>query len=96
MGPLRISFCFVLLLALPTQGWAKEKRAKEGIVLSMVAGDVACYVEFKDAKNKWHSTMANFEICEATYLLNQKASFTYDRAKVLAGKCEGNPDCPHT
>ena len=55
-------------------------------ITDMQMGDVACYLAFKDAKNKIRHADASHDICIDTALLNQKATITYRKVNMLAAR----------
>jgi hypothetical protein len=74
-----------------------QTKQASGIIVSMEAGDVACYVNLKSDKGTAFREMANFEICEQERALKGKrVNLTYEMGKVLADSCQGNPDCKKT
>lgn len=73
-----------------------EKLAEVGTITNMQMGDAACYISFKDAKNKVRHADASHMICNDTSLLNRKATITYIKASIIAAHCEGDPACPDT
>ena len=94
MSPFRVCFLSLVLFSFSSSASAKVKKPEVVTITEMESGDVACYLTFKDAKKNLRHAMANHEICLDTTLLNQKSTISYSQAKVLAGRCEGDPDCP--
>jgi hypothetical protein len=64
-------------------------------VQSLTAGDIACYVELIDDKNKVSTQYADFKICEQD-LVGKRVKLTYKSANVQAASCQGNPKCTAT
>ena len=60
-------------------------------VVSLQAGDIACYVEL-DYGNRTDSLLADFEICEQP-LVGKRISFETRKENVMAASCEGDPEC---
>jgi hypothetical protein len=80
----------------PTVKVGDFTKIAQGKVVSMNAGDVACYIEFSDASGEKHSEMADFSLCEPKSEKRYKGknvAFTYEIGDVLADECQGNPDC---
>jgi hypothetical protein len=69
-------------------------RASEEIatVVSMEAGDIACYVELK-VGHQYQQKMANFEICEQTHFIGKQVTLSYERGNVLSASCNGDMVC---
>jgi hypothetical protein len=66
-------------------------------VTSLVAGDVACYLEYEDARGRQRRAMADFSLCDrAAELINRRVRFRHAQGRVMADSCEGNPDCADT
>ena len=61
-----------------------RRQLPEVVITDMQMGDVACYLAFKDAKNKIRHADASHDICIDTVLLNQKATITYRKVNMLA------------
>ncbi|MBT5230790.1 MAG: hypothetical protein HOM11_11020 [Methylococcales bacterium] len=74
----------------------KNDAPSEGVLVSLSAGDVACYVELKLASANITTQMAEFEICDQESLINQPVKLTYTQANVMAANCDGNPECTRT
>ena len=100
MFPLKTLSAFVSLLFLchnATANEASDEKPPDEVVTitQMQQGDVACYLTFKDAQQKTRSAEADFSICNTPNLLHQKSTVTFRKVQILAGRCEGDPDCPH-
>lgn len=75
----------------------KQTKRASGTIVSMEAGDVACYVNLKTDAGVTFQEMADFEICEQEQALKGKrVALTYVVGKVMAASCQGNPDCKKT
>lgn len=64
------------------------------------AGDVACYVVLK-ADGEELYLEGDFELCpgggsDASGLIGKKVRYTTTTAQVMAGSCEGDPECTDT
>jgi hypothetical protein len=66
---------------------------KIGTIVSMQAGDRACYVKLLDEKNNKFDALADFDICENKNLIGKKSKLFYEQGNVLAMSCQGNMDC---
>jgi len=74
-----------------------EVKKTSGVVVSLEAGDVACYVTLKDDAGKEFNELADFSICETKpSLVGKRVALTYKLEKVMADECQGNPDCTKT
>lgn len=89
----KIEVLAVVLMAMVSSTPAADKNTT-GTITQMVAGDMACYVDFVDEQGQPFSEMADFEICERVDLIGQQVHITYEQANVIAAACEGNPECP--
>jgi hypothetical protein len=75
---------------------AAQTNKPEGTLLSMEAGDVACYLTLRDESGQRFRALAEFEICEQKALLNKRVRLTWQQGRVMADECQGNPDCKKT
>ena len=95
----RVMFLTVFFLFC-TNVTAKDQKPEKGpevvTITDMQMGDAACYLSFKDAKNKVRHADASHMLCNDTSLLNRKATITYIQANIIAAHCEGDPACPDT
>jgi hypothetical protein len=62
-----------------------------GKVVSLVNGDLMCYVQLVDRRGKKHNLGADFAICENNKFLNKKVKLTYKRARV--NDCQSAEPC---
>jgi hypothetical protein len=67
-----------------------------GTIVSMNAGDIACYLELKDDHGVAFEEMARFEICEQRTLLGKRVALTYVLQNVMSPDCQGDPACKKT
>jgi hypothetical protein len=75
-------------------------EALQGTLVNLEAGDVACYVEIHDGAEPLYLD-GDFELCpggamDASGLVGKPITYTTETAQVMAGSCEGNPDCTDT
>lgn len=61
-------------------------------------GDAACYVLAKKASGEEINLHGSFDLCEggpddATGLIGKAVQLTIGKASVIAGTCEGDPEC---
>lgn len=64
-------------------------------------GDAACYVVATSAAGEPINYPGAFELCEggpndATPLIGKTVTLTIGRDRILAGSCEGDPECKDT
>lgn len=64
-------------------------------------GDAACYVVLSNAAGEPVNYPGSFELCpgaseDASALVGKTVTITVGRQKIMAGSCEGNPECPDT
>jgi hypothetical protein len=93
----------IAAMALPAPAYAQEtvkvgqdtKRAF-GTVMSMNAGDTACYLRLKDDRGAAFEEMARFEICEQRALVGKRVALTYVQQTVMSPDCQGDPACKKT
>lgn len=88
---LRIVFVPALMLA-ATLAFAAENPPVQGRLISLQAGDVACYAEVEVA-GEVQSLMADFLVCEQEALVGKQVRWGWTEANVLAADCEGDMDC---
>lgn len=87
---------FPLLAVAETPGTVKvgnETKKAVGVLTDLQAGDVACYLTFKDDKGVEFQELADFDLCEKESLRGKRVALTYTMGNVMADECEGNPDC---
>ena len=84
------------VLAADTISNGSEIKKTTGTLIEMQAGDVACYLTFKDDQNLEFREMAGFEICEQENLIGKSLALQYEAVEILADICQGNPDCKHS
>jgi len=70
-------------------------------LVSLEAGDRACYVTMRKPDNTQFSLEGSFELCEsgaddATALIGRAVTYSTEKGEVLAASCEGNMDCGRT
>jgi hypothetical protein len=65
-----------------------------GKVLSLVNGDLMCYVTLVDARGKKHTLGADFDICTRQQLLQKKVRLNYKRS--LVSDCQSAEPCGKT
>lgn len=70
-----------------------ETKRTSGTVVSMTAGDTACYLRLKDDRGVAFDEMADFDICEKTNLAGKRVTLSYALRQVMSPDCQGNPDC---
>ena len=73
-----------------------ETKRAAGTVVSLTAGDVACYIKLKDDRGTTFEEMAGFEICGQRTLVGKRVALTYAMNKVQSPACQGDPDCKKT
>jgi hypothetical protein len=75
---------------------ALTKRAS-GTVTGLESGDVACYLNLKDARGASFQEMADFSLCEQKpSLKGKRVALTYKLAKVMSDECQGDMNCKKT
>lgn len=90
------------VVALPVQALERvqvgtESLPTHGVLVSSVAGDVACYLDLIDDDGVRWSQMADFSLCESTEEVEgSRVALQYELGNVLADSCQGNPDCGET
>ena len=84
---------FASLFACPL---AAQDKKTVGTLLSMQAGDVACYLTLRDESGQTFRELAGFDICEEKALIDTRVRLTYMESRVIADECAGNPDCTKT
>lgn len=95
------SLMLVLVQAVPAAAQesvkvgAETKRAA-GTVVSLTAGDVACYIKLKDDRGAVFEEMADFGLCDQRALVGKRVALAYTLAKVPSPECQGDPDCKRT
>lgn len=62
-------------------------------LVSMTAGDAACYLTVRPDGGAEHTEVADFRMCERSDLVGQKVVLTVTPSQILADSCEGNPEC---
>ena len=63
-------------------------------IVSMVAGDIACYLTITTPQGSRGEKMANFEICEReSELVGKRVTLRYEQSRVQAASCGGDPEC---
>lgn len=87
----RITLVHALMLA-ATSAFAADTLPLQGRLISLQAGDVACYAEVEIA-GEVQSLMAGFDICEQEALVGKAVRMAWTEANVLAADCEGDVDC---
>ncbi len=80
------------MLLSATLAFAAENQPMQGRLISLQAGDVACYAEVEVA-GEVQSLMADFQVCEQEALVGKHVRWGWTEAKVLAADCEGDMDC---
>jgi hypothetical protein len=72
-----------------------NKLPRNGTVLKMTNGDVACYIDLRDVAGRKHTLTADFSLCETpSKYLNRRVKLTYERAKV--SNCQSAEPCGKT
>lgn len=74
----------------------KETKRTSGVVRSVEAGDVACYLNLTDERGVAFTELAEFEICEMPALVGKRVTLGYTLGNVMADECQGDPDCTKT
>ncbi len=87
----RIALVPALMFA-ATSAFAGENLPVQGRLVSLQAGDVACYAEVEVA-GEVQSLMADFLVCEQEALVGKQVRWGWTEANVLAADCEGDMDC---
>jgi hypothetical protein len=64
-------------------------------------GDMACYVVVKTAEGEDVTHPGTFDLCpggeaDASALVGTQVILTITKQNMMAGSCEGNPECPDT
>ena len=97
---LRTLVAAIAAMALPAQAYAQEtvKVGQDtfGTIMSMNAGDTACYLKLKDDRGAAFEEMARFEICEQRALVGKRVALTYVQQTVMSPDCQGDPACKKT
>jgi hypothetical protein len=65
-----------------------------GKVLTLINGDLMCYVDVIDARGKKYNLGAYFEICQQSQFLNKRVQLTYKRGNV--NDCQSAEPCGKT
>lgn len=96
-----VGIAAVLGLAVPagaqdTVKVGSETKRATGTVVSLTAGDIACYIKLKDDRGTIFEEMADFPICEQRALVGKRVALTYALNKVQSPDCQGDPDCKKT
>jgi|GEM_PF-4011992 len=75
--------------------WApiEAAPASEGILKSLQAGDVACYLELEAASGPV-THYGEFDVCDAADLIGQAVVLEFVSGSVIAPSCQGDPECP--
>jgi len=73
-----------------------EDKIAHGVIVSVEAGDTACFLQIKDDTGKMHDELASFDLCEDKTLLNKPSEFVYERISVMAASCDGDTECSDT
>jgi hypothetical protein len=74
----------------------QETKRAFGTIMSLNAGDTACYLKLKDDRGATFEEMARFEICEQRALLGKRVALTYVQQTVMSPDCQGDPACKKT
>ncbi len=62
-------------------------------LVSMQAGDAACYLTVRPDGDAEHTEVADFRMCERDDLVGQHVVLTVTPSQILADSCQGNPAC---
>jgi hypothetical protein len=74
---------------------ADASTGEEAVVRGVTAGDRACYVDLEVDGVRKPPQEAAFDLCEhGQRLVGKRVSIARHRSWVLAGSCEGDPECP--
>ena len=73
-----------------------QLKRTTGVVLSLEAGDVACYITLRDDRGREFTELAEFDLCEIDGLVGKRVVLTYTVGEVMADECEGDPECEDT
>ena len=73
-----------------------KDKVRGGVVVSVEADDIACYLQIKGDAGKVHDELASYDLCEDESLLNKPSEFIYQRTSVPAASCGENPECEDT
>jgi predicted small lipoprotein YifL len=65
-------------------------------IVSMTAGDRACYVTVREAGGATVEKAAAFPLCERDDLVGRRVLLTTAMANIQAESCQGDPDCTET
>ena len=102
-----LPLCLAILLA----GCTRERKpaapatptapAETLTLKELQNGDAACYVLVTSASGQELNYHGDFELCpgagrDASALIGQAVKLTLGKQKVMAGSCEGNPECTET
>lgn len=100
---LRTLLATIVAMTLPAQASAQdtvkvgqETKRVFGTIVSLNAGDTACYLKLKDDRGTAFEEMARFEICEQRALLGKRVALTYVQQTVMSPDCQGDPACRKT
>ena len=74
----------------------QDTKRASGTIMSMNAGDTACYLKLKDDRGAVFEEMARFEICEQRALVGKRVALTYVQQAVMSPDCQGDPACKKT
>lgn len=85
-----------LLVAQETVRVNGQIKRTTGVVLSLEAGDVACYITLRDDRGKQFQEYAEFDLCEIDGLVGKRVVLTYTVGEIMADECEGDPECEYT
>lgn len=78
-----------------------DKAKMTSTLVGLEQGDVACYVQLKDADGTEHNLHGDFELCEggandATAHIGKAVNYVTSKEKVMGDTCEGDPECTDT
>jgi hypothetical protein len=84
-----------------TASGAPPKAAEVFTLVSVQAGDAACYLSVKDSNGAEQSLPADFDLCpggtsDATAQVGRKVTLERRPGQVMADSCSGDPNCTAT
>ncbi len=65
-------------------------------LVSMAAGDIACYLTVRTAGGAERTEYADFRLCERDDLVGQRVVLTATPSPVQSPSCQGDPECTDT
>lgn len=86
------------LLAVPAQAQSQSpSRPEQGTLLSVEAGDTACYLRMRDDAGQTRNWPAAFELCENVQArIGRRFALDWESARVAHPSCQGDTNCRRT